>query len=123
MANHKIREVRGLIKERVHNGPLMLRDLKSLDELLDKTRDTWAVLYYDSTATAGNATAEAELAEIKFQWAALAQLAVDSFNVAAVDIAGQYTVVNLTEQMRTSDLRAVHEDRTLIRVHEVPTND
>lgn len=124
MANHKIQEVRGLVKEFVRNGPLMLRDLKSLDALLEKTRDTWVVLYYDSTATAGNATAEAELATIKLQWAVLAQLARDSnsFNVAALDIAGQYTVLNLTDEMRTGDLHAVRGDRTLIRTHQVPTD-
>ena len=119
MASTKLREVRGLIKEQVPDGPLVLRDVKSLDDLLEKTRDTWAVLYYDSTAAAGNVTLQAAFGKIQKQWALLAQRARENFNIAAVDIGGKYSVRPLAEELRESDLKAVRANRSLLRFHEV----
>lgn len=124
MAHQKLSAVRGMIKEYTPNGPLILRDLSSLDDLLERTGDTWVVLYFDSSVFAAsnvNEESAAAFRNIKTQWAALSVLARDTYNVAALDIAGKYTVQPLEDQLREEDLRAVKLNRTLIRFHKVTT--
>lgn len=76
---------------------------RRLDDLLLRTHDTWAVLYYDSAKTPN-------IVDGRLDWSRLESALHGVANVALFDLKGQHSVVSTDEIARQADLAIVSAD-------------
>lgn len=123
MASHQVNALREFAGVHAPGEIVHLSgDLGQLDALLERTLDTWVVLYYDSTQP-GDAESDEAFLALQRAWTAIAYDLRDTANVAEFDLQGNSTTRPAFEARVELDRLDILRNRSSIRWTEKTEDD